>query len=267
MMTTTTPSDPSPLYRRARQLGLYGLLSDWQAVADAPWLEELLGREETGRQQRSLERRLIASKIGRFKPMADFDYRWPKKIDRFQIDDLFSLTWLNDATNVILIGPNGVGKTMIAQNLLHQAVVRGATALFLTASELLNDLAAQDAPSSLQRRLRRYSSPTVLALDELGYLSYDNRHADLLFEIVTRRYGKKPTVITTNKAFADWNEVFPNATSVVTLVDRLVHHAEIVQLDGDSYRRKEAQERAAQKAQDRAARRRRQSSPPAALSE
>jgi DNA replication protein DnaC len=254
-MTTST----DPLYRRAQQLGLYGLLSDWQAVATAPWLEELLRREEVGRQQRSLERRLTASKIGRFKPMADFDYDWPKKIDRLHVEDLFSLSWVNDATNVILVGPNGIGKTMIAQNLVQQAVVRGATALFLTASELLNDLATQEAASSLQRRLRRYCTPTVLALDEVGYLSYDNRHADLLFEVVTRRYGKKPTLITTNKAFAEWNEVFPNATSVVTLVDRLVHHAEIVQLDGESYRRKEAQELATRKAQDRASRRRRRS--------
>lgn len=255
MTTTTTITDP--LYRRAQQLGLYGLLSDWPAVAAAPWLEELLRREEAGRQQRSLERRLTASKIGRFKTMVDFDYDWPQKIDRLHVDELFSLTWIDEATNVILVGPNGIGKTMIAQNLLHQAVVRGATALFLTASELLNDLAAQEAPGALQRRLRRYCTPTVLGLDEVGYLSYDNRHADLLFEVVTRRYGKKPIVITTNKAFADWNEVFPNAASVVTLVDRLVHHAEIVQLDGESYRRKEAQELAARKARDRAARRRR----------
>jgi len=258
-MTTPTTTATDPLYRRAQQLGLYGLLSDWQAVATAPWLEELLRREEAGRQQRSLERRLTASKIGRFKAMVDFDYDWPKKIDRLHVEDLFSLSWINDATNVILVGPNGIGKTMIAQNLVYQAVVHGATALFLTASELLNDLAAQEAPSSLQRRLRRYCAPTVLGLDEVGYLSYDNRHADLLFEVVTRRYGKKPTLITTNKAFADWNEVFPNATSVVTLVDRLVHHAEIVQLEGESYRRKEAQELATRKAQDRAARRRRRS--------
>jgi DNA replication protein DnaC len=258
-MTTPTTTTTDPLYRRAQQLGLYGLLSDWQAVATAPWLEELLRREEAGRQQRSLERRLTASKIGRFKAMVDFDYDWPKKIDRLHVEDLFSLSWINDATNVILVGPNGIGKTMIVQNLVYQAVVHGATALFLTASELLNDLAAQEAPSSLQRRLRRYCAPTVLALDEVGYLSYDNRHADLLFEVVTRRYGKKPTLITTNKAFADWNEVFPNATSVVTLVDRLVHHAEIVQLEGESYRRKEAQELATRKAQDRAARRRRRS--------
>jgi len=253
-MTTTTPSDPQ--YRRAQKLGFYGLLNDWEAVAAEPWLAALLDREEAGRQQRSLERRIQHSKIGRFKPMADFDYAWPTKLDREQIDDLFSLTWIDQPTNVILVGPNGIGKSMIAQNLAYQAVVRGATALFVTASELLNDLAAQEASSSLQRRLRRYCAPTLLAVDELGYLSYDNRHADLLFEVVSRRYDRKPTLITTNKAFTEWNEVFPSATCVVTLVDRLIHHAEIVHLDGESYRLKEAKEQAARKANERVARRR-----------
>lgn len=243
------------LYNRAQKLGLYGLLNDWDAVAGEPWLEALLLREEAGRHQRSLERRIQNSKIGRFKAMTDFDYKWPTKIDREQIDDLFSLTWLDEATNIILLGPNGVGKSMMAQNLAYQAVVRGATALFLTASEMLNDLAAQEGTSSLQRRLRRYCAPALLAIDELGYLSYDNRHADLLFEVVTRRYGRKPTLITTNKPFSEWNEVFSSATCVVTLVDRLIHHAEIVQIDGESYRLKEAKEQAARKAKDRSTRR------------
>lgn len=244
------------LYRRAQKLGLYGLLNDWQEVAGEPWLEALLNREEKGRNQRSLERRIQNSKIGRFKPMADFDYDWPTLIDREQIDDLFSLTWLDEATNVVLVGPNGIGKSMMAQNLAYQAVVRGATARFLTASEMLNDLAAQEGTSSLQRRLRRYCAPALLAIDEIGYLSYDNRHADLLFEVVTRRYGHKATLITTNKTFSEWNEVFPSATCVVTLVDRLIHHAEIVQLDGESYRLKEAKEQTAQKAKERGTRRR-----------
>ena len=231
-----TPADL--LYQRAQKLGLYGLLNDWQAVAKEPWLAPLLEREEAGRQKRSLERRIQASKVGRFKSMADFDYAWPTQLDREQIDDLFSLTWLNEATNVILVGPNGTGKSMIAQNLTYQAVMHGATALFLTASELLNDLAAQEAASALQRRVRRYCAPKLLAIDELGYLSYDNRHADLLFEVVSRRYDHKSTLITTNKGFSEWNEVFPSATCVVTLVDRLIHHAEIVQLNGEQSARK-----------------------------
>jgi DNA replication protein DnaC len=248
-----------PLQLRARRLGLYGLLSDWAAVANQPWLEEVLQREEAGRKQRSLERRIIASRIGRFKSMADFDYAWPKNLDREQLDELFSLNWVQAATNVILVGPNGVGKSMIAQNLVYQAVIRGATARFITASELLNDLSAQDGPAALQRRLRRYASFQLLALDEVGYLSYNHRHADLLFELVARRYDSKSILITTNKPFAEWNEVFPTAASVVALIDRLVHRAEIVQVDGDSYRLKEAKDAAARKSKERTGRKRQHS--------
>jgi DNA replication protein DnaC len=137
-MTKTTTTPPTDLRQlRARKLGLYGLLSDWTAVADQPWLDDLLQREEAGRKQRSLERRIDASKVGRFKSIADFDFTWPKKIDREQLDDLFSLSWIDTAANLILLGPNGVGKTMIAKNLVYQVVVRGATARFVTASEML----------------------------------------------------------------------------------------------------------------------------------
>ncbi len=253
--TPKTRTSLESLRSRTQELRLYGLLSEWETVCHEPWLEPLLEREEAERQQRSLERRLATSKIGRFKPMADFDYAWPAKIDREQIEELFQLQWLDEAVNPILVGPNGVGKSMIAQNLAYQAIHRGATALFLTASQLLNDLAAQEGARALQNRLRRYYRPKLLVIDELGYLSYDHRHADLLFEIVSRRYAQKSILVTTNKPFAEWNEVFPNATCVVTLVDRLVHHAEIISIDGESYRFKEAKEQAAQRARRRAERR------------
>jgi DNA replication protein DnaC len=116
---------------------------------------------------------------------------------------------------------------------------------------MLNDLAAQDSAAALDRRLRHYCRPSLLAVDELGYLSYDARYADLLFEVVTRRYQQRSTIFTTNKPFAEWNQVFPNAACVVTIVDRLVHKAEILTIEGESYRLKEARERAAQKARAR----------------
>ena len=142
-VTQMTQVRNDPLYTRAQKLGLYGLVKDWHGVCQEPWLEPLLAKEEAERKQRGLERCIKTSKIGRFKAMADFDYTWPKKIDRQQVDDLFSFTWIDEITNVILVGPNGVGKTMIAQNLAYQAVLRGTTARFLTASQMLNDLAAQ----------------------------------------------------------------------------------------------------------------------------
>lgn len=246
----------SDLQRQAQQLKLHGLLAHWQEVRDQPWLAQLLAWEEQERARRGLERRLRGARIGAFKPIADFDWNWPKKIDRLQVEDLFRLDWLASATNIVLVGPNGIGKTMIAKNLAHQALLAGATVRCLTASELLNTLADQTTSTSLQRKLARFCQPQLLVIDELAYLSYDSRYADLLFEVVSRRYLQRPLLITTNKEFTKWNEVFPNATSVVTLIDRLIHRCEILNLDGDSYRLKESKEEAHRRAQQRASRRR-----------
>ena len=128
---------------------------------------------------------------------------------------------------------------------------RGHTVLFTTAGQLLGELAALDSDTTLRYRLRRYAAPSLLVIDEVGYLSYSNRHADLLFELISRRHEKKSTLITTNKSFGEWSEVFPNAACVVALIDRLIHHAEIISLKGESYRHKEAQERAAINAKKR----------------
>ncbi len=247
------------LQERALELKLHGLLAHWDDVEDQDWLPRLLDWEETERARRGLERRLRRARLGTFKPMADFDWSWPKKIDREQIDDLFRLEWLARAQNIVLIGPNGIGKTLLAKNLAQQAVLRGATVRFLTASELLNTLAEQDTSVSLQRKLRLFAQPQLLCIDELGYLSYDTRHADLLFEIISRRYEQKSILLTTNKPFAEWGEVFPNATTVVTIVDRLVHRCELVSIEGSSYRLKESKEEARRRATKRKAQKPRRS--------
>lgn len=249
-----TTNEPTPSLReRAHALGLHGLLSRFEDFEHEPWLEGVLALEEQERSRRSLERRRQTARLGGFKPMADFDWTWPKKIDRDLVDEVLGLGFLAEAANVVLVGPNGVGKTMIAKNLAYEAVLRGHTARFTTASDLLNDLAAQEGGRSLATRLRHYYRPGLLLIDEVGYLSSTGRHADLLFEVITRRYEEKSIVLTTNKPFTEWGEVFEGSACVVTLIDRLVHKAEIIQIEGDSYRFKEAKERTARSARRRAA--------------
>ena len=259
-MTESTPiaaPGHAQLHAQAVELRLHGLLAHWDELMGQPETEQRvrqwLGWESTQRAHRSLERRLREAHLGHFKPLADFDWGWPKECDRGAIEELMSLQFMDDASSVVLFGNNGVGKTMVALNIAHQAVLQGHTALCTTAAQMLGELAALDSDSALRRRLQHYAAPDLLLIDEVGYLSYSNRHADMLFELVSRRYLHKSTIVTTNRRFADWGEVFPNAACVVSLVDRLMHRAEVVRIEGESYRAKEADERDAQRRLERAA--------------
>ena len=204
-------------------------------------LEHVTDAEQRQRAKRSLERRVGRSKLGGFKPISDFDWAWPTRIDRDAVEAAVRLDFLGDARNVVLVAPQGLGKTMIAQNIVHAALLAGHSALFITASQLLLDLGAQESARALDRRLRYYTSRPLLCIDEIGYLSYYARNADLLFQVVSRRYERKSLVLTTNLAFSDWPTIFPNAACTTALIDRVVHHAEIIPIEGDSYRRREAQ--------------------------
>jgi DNA replication protein DnaC len=207
----------------------------------AQLLEHIAEQESHERKRRSVERRLTRSRVGRFKPMSAFDWNWPKHVDRDAVESALRLDFLERARNVVLVAPQGLGKTMLAKNIAHNAVMAGHSVLFVTASQLLLDLAAQDSARALDRRLRHYCRPSLLVCDEIGYLSYDNRNADLLFQVVSRRYETKSLVLTTNLAFSDWPSVFPNATCAVALIDRVVHHADVIAIEGDSYRKRDAE--------------------------
>lgn len=243
-------NDPTLVKQQATEIKLYGLLANWHQLNDTQlsWLVVWFAWELAERKKRGLERRLHSAKIGKFKPLVDFDWKWPDKIDQQSIAALMQLDFINDATNIVFLGSNGVGKSTIAQNLAYQAALQGHSVLFTSAANMLNDLAAQDGDMALRRRLKYYAQPKLLVIDEVGYLSYSNRHADLLFEIVNRRYEKASTIVTTNRPFSEWGEVFPNAACVVSLIDRLIHHSEILSIEGGSYRMKEAKEHSRKKA-------------------
>jgi DNA replication protein DnaC len=234
----------SELRDKARKLGLRVVVANWDQYEKQAWLKPFLLAEEKERDRRSFERRIREAHIGQFKPMTEFNWSWPKQIDRELVEELFNLEFLKEKCNVVLVGNNGVGKSMIAQNLAYAALMKGVPTRFIKASEMLNELIECDGSMARRRCLKKYCSVALLVIDEVGYMDYDNRFADLLYEVIAGRYEKFATIVTTNKSFKQWGTIFPNAACVVTLVDRLLHRAEMVVIEGQSYRHKEATERA-----------------------
>lgn len=243
-------SDLQTRLRALNLLGTAGSFDDLVAMATKKrWgpqqvVEQIVDIEEKDRARRGLERRQARSRLERFKPMADFDWSWPKKIERALVESAVRLDFIESARNVVLVAPQGLGKTMIAQNIAHQAILTGHGVLFISAAQLLLDLAAQESARALDRRLRFYAKVGLLVIDEVGFLAFDNRNADLLFQVISRRYEKKSLVLTTNLAFRDWPTIFPNATCATALIDRVVHHADVIAIEGESYRAREAEQSA-----------------------
>ena len=249
----------SELVDRLRKLGLRATATQLPDIVarltkersgPSQTFEAMADLEEKDRARRSLDRRLARSRIGRFKAMADFDWGWPAKIDRDRVEAVLRLDFINEARNVVLVAPQGLGKTMIAQNVAHEAILAGHSVLVVGAAQLLLDLAAQDSARSLERRLRHYAKQSLLVIDEIGYLAFDNRNADLLFQVIARRYERKSVVLTTNLPFRDWPTIFPNATSATALIDRVIHHADIIAIEGQSYRLRQAEDESRAKSKE-----------------
>lgn len=252
-MTTSTVPPMNNLAQQLHHIGLRALpthLDDFLARAtQARWsphqlLEHMAQAEAEERSRRSLEHRLRVSNIKKFKPMADFEWTWPSKIERDIVERALTLEFLQEARNLILLGPNGVGKTMIAKNICHAAVLAGYSVLLRTPPELLEELQRQ-SPEGRRHKFSTYANVGLLCLDEVGYLSYADKAADLLYEVINRRYERKSVIITSNRVFKEWNQVFPNATCIATLLDRLLHHADVTVIEGDSYRMRESEQEGA----------------------
>jgi DNA replication protein DnaC len=204
-------------------------------------LAAIAGRE---RAERNLEARTKAATLGTFKPIDRFDWNHPRDIPRERVEELLTLGFVAKGHNVLLRGPSGVGKTMLAQNLGMLALQHGYTVRFSTLSAALADLLKQESMPALERRLRKYTAPSLLILDEVGYLPCSRQSADLLYNVISRRHEQRSVVLTTNLPFKQWNTVFPGAACVSALVDRFVQHCHIVDIDADSWRQKEASEMA-----------------------
>ena len=206
-------------------------------------IEALVALERRAREATNLASRTRAAYLGAFKPLDRFDWAHPRKIDRELIERLATLDFIGRGENVLLRGQSGVGKTMLAKNLGHAALLAGKTVRFTTLVAALADLLQQESLPAFERRLKRYTRPALLILDELGYLPCDSRAADILFNIISRRHEHRSTVISTNLAFKQWGTVFPGAACVVALVDRFAQHCHKVDIDADSWRDRHSFER------------------------
>ncbi|HKQ78917.1 MAG TPA: IS21-like element helper ATPase IstB [Blastocatellia bacterium] len=228
------------LARTARELDDLIARATKQQWSPLQLIEAIAKSESADRASRNLDRRLKQARLGRFKPIADFDWDWPQKIDRELVERALKLSLIEERRNLILMGANGLGKTCIAKNIAYTAITAGKSVIFRTASELISDLSGESSQQR-QRRLRLYSRVDLLCIDEVGYLAYDAGAADLLYEVIARRYEEGALILTTNRAFKEWNEVFPHATCIATMLDRLLHHADVIVVEGHSYRVRESE--------------------------
>ena len=204
------------------------------------FLSRLVEGEALRRKDRATHRRIQAARFPVIKTLEQFNWTWPKKINRAHVQNLFRLSFLKDKANVIFMGGAGLGKTHLATALAYEGCLAGHTVLFTTAIDIVNTLAAAQSTHRLKAELKKYIRPTIVLVDELGYLPIDRNGADLLFQVFSQRYETGSTIVTTNAAYKNWAKVFNNdATLTSAVLDRLLHHAETVTLEGKSYRMKD----------------------------
>jgi len=211
-----------------------------EGVDHVAYLERLAVGELALRQDRTVQRRIGQARFPVIKTVEQFDWSWPKKISRLQVQQLFRFGFAEDKTNVILLGGVGLGKSHLATALGYAACQKGMMVMFKTAIDVINGLEAAHATGRLAQELKKYKNPDILILDELGYLPLDKRGADLLFQIISQRYEQGSLIITTNRAFKQWPEIFNNDSILTSaILDRILHKANVVKIEGPSYRMKD----------------------------
>lgn len=239
----------NPLEADLRMLGLT-FMADHYAQVSAKAARDQIGHQEylaqlakgelDLRHDRATARRVRNARFPVIKTLDQFSWSWPKKINRMAIQNLYRLQFMEDKANVIFLGTVGLGKTHLAAALGYTACLAGKSVLFTTAIDAINTLAAAQAASRLKIELKKYLAPSLLILDELGYLPIDKHGADLLFQIISQRYERGSTVITSNRAYKKWPEIFNNDSTLTSaILDRLLHHAETMLIEGPSYRMKD----------------------------
>lgn len=204
------------------------------------YLQKLMEGEVIQRQERRVQRRIKAARFPLIKTLEDFQWNWPKKINRALIEHLAQLQFIREKSNVVLVGQVGLGKTHLAIALAYQACLEGYSVLFANTINIVNELSAAQKRGTFKAEIKKYLTPQLLVLDEMGYLPIDQHGADLLFQVISQRYEQGSIILTTNLAFKKWASIFGNDSTIASAVlDRLLHHAETIVVEGKSYRMKD----------------------------
>jgi DNA replication protein DnaC len=220
-----------------QELADQGAREQWNPLQ---YLTRLVEGESQRRYERHIARRLAAARFPVIKTLEQFNWNWPRKINQAQVQNLFRLAFLKDKASVVFMGGVGLGKSHLGLALGHAACLQGHAVLFTTAIEAVNTLSAAQAQCRLKAELKKFLAPTLLLIDEMGYLPIDKTGADLLFQIISGRYERGSTVITTNQPYKNWPRIFNNdATITSAVLDRLLHHNETILIEGRSYRTKD----------------------------
>ena len=248
-MPMSTLDQTDLLESQLQYLRLNFFLDNYKTLAkqatEAHWdpitfLTHLVEGETLLRTERSTQRRIRIARFPVVKTLDQFQWSWPNKINRLQVQHLFRLEFIENRANAILLGGVGLGKSHLAIALGYRACLKGYSVLFTTAVDVINTLAAAQNAGRLKQELNKYLKPKLLILDELGYLPIDKVGADLLFQIISQRYEQGAIIITSNRVFKKWPEIFNNDSTLTSaILDRLLHHAETVIIEGKSYRMKD----------------------------
>jgi DNA replication protein DnaC len=244
-----TAADERQMCEQLEYLKLPAILANYEQEASeaagkhrthVEYLARLIEAESAQRSDRSTQRRIRMARFPVIKTLGEFQWSWPAKINRIQIENLFRLGFADQKGNVIFLGGVGLGKTHMCTALGYAACLKGYSVLFTSAIDIINSLTAAQNTGRLKPELAKYLRPQVLIVDELGYLPIDRNGANLLFQVISQRYERGSIILSTNKAYGKWPEIFSNDSTLTSAVlDRLLHHAETVPIEGKSYRMKD----------------------------